>query len=83
MLWPARPIIIYLAMGWLCLFALDPLLAALPPEGFRWLLAGGIFYTSGIMFFILDHWYPWSHGIWHLFALAGSVSHYFTILLYL
>ncbi|MEN8130467.1 MAG: hemolysin III family protein [Pseudomonadota bacterium] len=77
------PIIIYLVMGWLCLFALDSLVAALPPEGFRWLLVGGIFYTSGIVFFVLDHWYPWCHGIWHLFVLAGSFSHYFTILLFL
>jgi hemolysin III len=77
------PIILYLVMGWLCLFALDPLLAALPPEGFRWLLVGGTFYTSGILFFILGHWFPWCHGIWHLFVLAGSVSHYFTILLLL
>ncbi len=77
------PVIIYLVMGWLCLLALDPILAALPPLGFRWLLAGGIFYTSGIVFFILDHWYPWCHGIWHLFVLAGSISHYIVILLYL
>jgi hemolysin III len=77
------PIIIYLVMGWLCLLALDPLLATLPPEGFRWLLAGGIFYTSGILFFVLDHRYPWCHGIWHLFVLAGSVCHFFTILLFL
>jgi hemolysin III len=77
------PIIIYLVMGWLCLFALDPILAALPPAGFRWLLAGGIFYTAGIVFFILDHWYPRCHGIWHLFVLAGSACHYFAILLYL
>jgi len=77
------PIIIYLVMGWLCLFALGPILAALPPAGFRWLLAGGIFYTSGVVFFILDHWYPRCHGIWHLFVLAGSACHYFAILLYL
>ena len=75
------PLIIYLVMGWLCVFALEPIVAALPPEGFVWLLAGGIFYTSGIIFFILDHWYPWCHGIWHLFVVAGSVSHYFSILL--
>jgi hemolysin III len=77
------PIFIYLLMGWLCLFALDSLIAKLPSEGFRWLLTGGVFYTSGIVFFILDHKYPWCHGIWHLFVLAGSVSHYITILLYL
>jgi len=77
------PIIIYLVMGWLCLFALDSLVAALPAEGFRWLLIGGIFYTSGVVFFLLDERYPWCHGIWHLFVLAGSVCHYFTILLFL
>ena len=75
------PIIIYLAMGWLCVLALDPIFAALPPAGARWLVAGGIFYTSGIAFYVLDHWYPWTHGVWHLFVLAGSVSHYFAILL--
>jgi len=75
------PLIIYLVMGWLCLFALDPIVAALPPEGFFWLLVGGIFYTSGVVFFILDNWYPWCHEIWHLFVLAGSISHYFSILL--
>lgn len=77
------PIIIYLVMGWFCLFALDPMLAALPPEGFFWLLIGGIFYTSGVVFYVLDHRYPWCHGIWHLFVLAGSISHYFSILLFL
>jgi len=75
------PVLIYLIMGWLCVFALDPIIAALPAAGFRWLVAGGVFYTAGIMFYILDHWYPWSHGIWHLFVLTGSISHYFSILL--
>jgi hemolysin III len=77
------PIIIYLIMGWLCVFALDPIIAALPPASFHWLLAGGIFYTTGVIFYILDHRYPRCHGIWHLFVLAGSVSHYFAIALYL
>jgi hemolysin III len=75
------PLIIYLIMGWMCLFALDPIVAALPPEGFNWLVAGGVFYTSGIVFFVLDHRYTWFHGVWHLFVVAGSVSHYFSILL--
>ncbi len=77
------PIVIYLVMGWLCVFALDPMIAVLSPRGFDWLLAGGIFYTSGIVFYVLDHWYPRCHGIWHLFVLAGSASHYFGILFYL
>ena len=76
------PMVIYLVMGWMIVFALDPLLASFPPEGFRWLLAGGLLYTAGVVFFVLDHWFAWAHGIWHLFVLAGSVCHYFAILLY-
>lgn len=75
------PVIIYLVMGWLCVFALDKIAAALPPASFAWLVAGGIFYTSGIVFYLLDHRYAWFHEIWHLFVIAGSVSHYFSILL--
>lgn len=76
------PFVMYFAMGWMVLLALDPLLAVLPRAGFYWLLAGGIFYTSGIVFFALDRHYPWMHGVWHLFVLAGSVSHYVAILFY-
>ncbi len=75
------PLTIYLIMGWMCLVALDPIKAALPPAGFGWLLAGGVFYTLGIVFFVLDHRYSWFHGIWHLFVVAGSISHYLSIFL--
>ena len=61
---------------------LDPLLRVLPRAGFYWLLAGGIFYTSGMVFYALDRRYPWMHGVWHLFVLAGSISHYVAILVY-
>ena len=76
------PMIIYLVMGWLIVLALKPLLAALPRAGFIWLLTGGLFYTSGTVFYALDHRYPWMHGVWHLFVLAGSISHYVAILVY-
>ncbi len=76
------PLIIYLLMGWLCLAALAPLLRALPTAGFAWLLAGGLFYTVGLVFFIFDERVRHFHGIWHLFVLAGSVSHYVSIILY-
>ena len=76
------PVIIYLVMGWICLIALKPLLQALPMVGFWGLLAGGLFYTVGIIFYALDKKLQHAHGIWHLFVLAGSVSHYFTVLLY-
>ena len=74
------PVIIYLVMGWLCVLFPDSFLAALSAESLAWLIAGGVFYTSGVVFFALDSWYPWCHGIWHIFVLAGSASHYFGIL---
>ncbi|MCW9004016.1 MAG: hemolysin III family protein [Gammaproteobacteria bacterium] len=76
------PVIIYLLMGWICLVALKPLLAALPMTGFWWLLTGGLFYTVGIVFYIFDKKVNHFHGVWHLFVLAGSACHYFTVLLY-
>lgn len=76
------PFIIYFVMGWIIVVALKPLLASLPFVGFLWLLTGGIFYTVGVVFFALDKRYPWMHGVWHMFVLAGSVSHYVVILVY-
>ena len=74
-------LLLYLAMGWACVLAFDALTIVLPHASLVWLIVGGAFYTTGIVFYILDSWYPWCHGIWHLFVLAGSVSHYFAILL--
>jgi len=76
------PVIIYLVMGWICLVALKPLLAALPMAGFWWLLAGGLFYTFGVIFYVFDKKVVHFHGIWHLFVLAGSACHYFSVLWY-
>jgi hemolysin III len=73
---------IYLLMGWIALVAVRPLSRALPEAGMTWLVAGGLLYTIGIVFYALDKKIAHSHGIWHLFVLAGSISHYFTILLY-
>ena len=74
-------LLLYLVMGWLCVFAMDSFVNALSAASLGWLIAGGIFYTSGVIFFVLDTWYPWCHGIWHLFVIAGSACHYFSILL--
>jgi hemolysin III len=76
------PVVIYLLMGWLVLMALKPLLQALPSTGFVWLLVGGLFYTGGIVFYALDEKVRHFHGIWHLFVLLGSISHYLTVLFY-
>lgn len=73
-------VILYLAMGWFCVLAWDSLEVLLSPAALRWLLAGGLFYTSGIVFFVLDSWHPRCHGVWHLFVLAGSACHYFMVL---
>lgn len=76
------PVVIYLLMGWLCLIGIKPLLQALPLGGFLWLLSGGIFYTVGVVFYALDNKKPYFHAIWHLFVLAGSISHYLAVLFY-
>lgn len=75
-------LVIYFLMGWLALAALGPLWKALPPMGMAWLVAGGLFYTVGAVFYGLDEKLRHAHGIWHLFVLAGSASHYFAILYY-
>ena len=75
-------VIIYLLMGWIALIAIQPLIESLSMAGFLWLLGGGLFYTVGIVFYILDIKKYHFHGIWHLFVLAGSATHYFTIMYY-
>jgi hemolysin III len=75
-------LVIYLAMGWLCVIAIVPLLEKLPHTGFILLLIGGLLYSGGIVFYVFDKRIKHFHGIWHLFVLGGSVSHFFSILLY-
>jgi hemolysin III len=75
-------VVIYVVMGWAAIVALDPLLQALGKDGFAWLAAGGVFYTVGIIFYALDARLKHAHGVWHLFVLAGSATHYFAILRY-
>jgi len=75
-------LLIYLAMGWLIVIGLKPLLAALDWRGVAWLVAGGLCYTGGIGFYIADGKLRHAHGIWHLFVLAGSICHFVAILFY-
>jgi len=75
-------VIIYITMGWLAVFALNPMLKALPPGMFKWFLIGGLFYTVGIVFYAWEK-ISYNHAIWHLFVLAGSITHFFGILFYL
>ncbi|HEX22084.1 MAG TPA: hemolysin III family protein, partial [Chromatiales bacterium] len=73
---------IYLLMGWLIVVALYPLIQIMPTGGLVLLVLGGLFYTGGIVFYALDDRITHAHGIWHLFVLAGSISHYLIMLLY-
>lgn len=75
-------LVIYILMGWVALAALVPLVTALSWAGFAWLVAGGLAYTIGIIFFVFDDKFVHWHGIWHLFVLAGSGLHYCAILFY-
>jgi len=72
---------IYLAMGWLALIVIRPIINNFPFKGIVWLIAGGLFYTLGIIFYSLNK-LPFHHAIWHLFVMGGSICHYFAILFY-
>ena len=74
--------VIYLLMGWVVLVALYPLLQNLATGGLILLVFGGLCYTGGMVFYALDEKMNHAHGIWHLFVLAGSVSHFLAIYLY-
>lgn len=73
--------IMYILIGWSVIFAVKPLLSLIPAHGFALLLAGGLFYTVGIVFYKAKR-PKFMHSVWHLMVLAGSVLHYFFILLY-
>lgn len=74
--------ICYVGMGWMIIFAIKPLVEAIARGGLALLVSGGLSYTLGIIFYLLSGRVKYSHSIWHLFVLAGSVLHYFAILFY-
>lgn len=71
----------YLLMGWFAVVMIDPLLSSIHIYGLYWLIAGGLFYTVGAIFYLLQR-LPYHHAIWHLFVIAGSVAHFIVILNY-
>lgn len=73
--------VFYLGLGWLIVVDLDGLLTSVPPKGVLWLVAGGLSYTVGIIFYAIDR-IPYNHAIWHVFVVAGSVCHYLSVLWY-
>lgn len=74
--------LIYIGMGWLVMVAIKPLVAALPAGGLRLLVAGGLCYTGGAVFYLWQR-LPYHHAIWHLFVLGGSACHWAAVFLYI
>lgn len=75
-------IALYLGMGWLAVLAAKPLYDAFPAWGLFWLLAGGVMYSVGVLFFAYDHRIRYNHFIWHLFVMAGTSCHVVAVLGY-
>lgn len=71
--------LIYVAMGWLAIVAIKPVMAALDAWTFGWMLAGGVAYTLGTVFYHRPG-LRFSHAVWHLFVVAGSVCHYIAVM---
>lgn len=72
----------YIGMGWLAVFTIKPIIEMTSIGFFMWILAGGLLYTLGTVFYSIKR-IPYSHAIWHMFVLAASVAHFVGILLYL
>jgi hemolysin III len=75
-------VVSYAVMGWLMLIAIVPIMNALPLMGTLWILIGGVCYTLGILFFKVIK-FPYHHLVWHMFVLAGTISHFFAVFFYM
>ena len=73
---------LYLAMGWLVIIAAVPLLERVPLAGLLWLLAGGVAYSVGVIFFMLDSRLRYSHTVWHGFVALGTGCHFVAVQAY-
>ena len=73
---------LYVAMGWIALIAIKPMLELIPNWGLFWLVAGGLFYTLGVGFFATDSKLRYGHFVWHLFVAAGTACHFVAVLGY-
>lgn len=73
-------VVCYILMGWVIIIAINPMMKSLPNISLALLLIGGVFYTVGIIFYVLKK-VKWFHSVWHLFTVAGSIFHYFSVLI--
>lgn len=78
---PRLSTLLYVAMGWLGIVAIRPMMEQLPTAGLVWILAGGLLYTAGVAFYAADR-LRYGHAVWHLFVLGGSTCHFVAVLRY-
>lgn len=79
--YPRLQLISYLVMGWLVVIAAPQVAAAIGPSGMDWVVAGGVSYTVGAVFYMANR-VPLNHAVWHLFVLAGGVCHFLAVTWY-
>jgi len=79
---PAISTTLYVVLGWLILIAIKPLSSLMEPNGLLLLVLGGVLYTLGVIFFVIDSRLRYGHLVWHLFVVSGTVCHYFSIFYY-
>ncbi len=79
--YPRASTALYVAMGWMVVIAIKPMFATIPASGILWLLAGGLFYTGGVLFYVWER-QKFAHAAWHLSVLGGSACHFVAVLLY-
>ena len=72
-------VLFYLALGWMAVFTIPPMLGDMRNECLQWIIIGGAFYTSGVLFYLWES-LPYHHAIWHLFVIGGSLGHYIALL---
>jgi len=80
--YPKLSTVLYIVMGWIAVIAIRPLWQRMPVSGWLWIIAGGLAYTGGIIFYAADQRVRYSHFVWHLFVLLGTVCHFFAVLWY-
>lgn len=79
---PAISTTLYVVLGWLILIVIKPLVSLMEPNGLLLLVLGGVLYTLGVVFFVIDSRLRYGHLVWHLFVVGGTVCHYFSIFYY-
>jgi hemolysin III len=72
---------LYVGMGWVVVVAIKPMIGAVPAPGLLLLFLGGIAYTGGVVFYVWKR-LPYHHAVWHVFVLAGSLLHFFSVLFF-